>query len=521
MRKFSIVFLFLPSLLYGLGASNNTAHLKDFAQSGDDVTVVLQHLIDSNRTVIIDEGVWFLSGEIKLKSNVTIKGINKYKSIIKRKEASHLSRGKMFYTEKANTDSYINKDTNDVFHPGMIAYTNICFEDLTFDFNRSPERFTDKQFSHNLYGIALIHASGSVIRRCRFIDNMNEQHHNGAPAVVVYQSSDVQIYNNICDHLTFIQVVFSNNASVYNNHCVQSVGTAIEFIAGSGHLCRNNRVDKVWWKVSCIGVNSTKCVVKGNTVHATEGNISCLTLGHEPVLFRADFTVAQKNVLISNGVRSIIIQNGCGIMVKNNTCSCVINKSAPEMTSGCVVASGRRDGIFDLEIIDNHLSSTGDGNRGCVTYRGMGHIVIKNNKIVSNRGVNILSIENCDVEISHNEIVSSEYSICSNSPSITIKKNLLYDGIQVNSRMIDIRNNHFRYTTHYSLLGEQWEVVNISNNLIINATDKSMPFFFHINCSNTDSSYNYSHLVVKRNTYNRDLVKQLLFISGDEEHYNM
>lgn len=179
-----------------------------------------------------------------------------------------------------------------------------------------------------------------------------------------------------------VQSIYSRNVTVESNHCISSAGTPISFISGTRHKCIGNKVDKVFWNVSCIGMNSTHSIVRGNIVTASVGNISCLTLGHEPVIFRADYTVAENNTLHSEGCRSLIIQNGCGIIMSNNECSCVINMDALEMTSGAIVASGRAEGIFDLSLMDNRLNATGDGNRGCITYRGTGRVLIQGNTIV-------------------------------------------------------------------------------------------------------------------------------------------
>ncbi len=49
---------------------------------------------------------------------------------------------KVFYTERINTDIYSKHDTEDDFKAERLKYKNIHFEDLTIDFNRSPQVFT-------------------------------------------------------------------------------------------------------------------------------------------------------------------------------------------------------------------------------------------------------------------------------------------------------------------------------------------------------------------------------------------
>ena len=206
-----LFFIYLLLVFQPMLACDKIVRLNLYAKSGTDITEVLQGLVNKYNTIVIDEGEWFLSGNIQLRSGVTIKGVDSEKSIIKR--LGTLQPGMMFYTEKTNTDSYTQQNVAD-------------------DFSR---------------------------KRIKYI---------------------------------------------------------------------KNRVDEVFWKVSCVGVNSTDCIVRGNIVAATSDNISCLTLGHEPVHFRADNAVVENNVFHLKGARSVLIQNGCNILLKGNDCLSVIEKNS-------------------------------------------------------------------------------------------------------------------------------------------------------------------------------------------------
>lgn len=492
-----------------------TAHLNKYAKPGADVTVVLQELVNTNSTVVIDEGVWLLSGEIRLRSFVTIKGVGPEKSVIKRNINSPLKGGMMFYTEKAYTDSYINKDPVDEYSPQKVKFRNIIIENLSIDFNRSPHEYNDEQLKkYNLYGIALIRTSNALVKQCCFKDYMTERCNNGYPAIVVYQSDRIWIENNINYGVTFAQIIFSKNIKVSGNNCISSVGTAIEFIAGTNHQCIDNVVKKVFWKVSCVGINSTNSIVRGNLITATDNNISCLTLGHEPFLFRADSTVAEKNILHSSGCRGVLIQNGCCIVVKNNKCSCIISKGAPELTTGCIVASGKSDGIYGLVIVDNILCAPGDGNSGCITYRGTGRLMIKDNVITAKRGINILSADNCNSEIVANSITSSDYTISANCPQLKISKNTLTDGIIANSREIEITDNVICYSNHYTFLCNRWDKVKVTNNLITNKSNKELKYAFLFDGSEKSEEFDVSKVVMCGNKVREGIVKEMIAISG-------
>ena len=85
----------LLSLLFNWNSAyacglRKTVHISKYAKNGEDVTVVLQELINKYSTIIIDEGTWYVGSGIRLKNGVTIKGTNKTTSIIKRKDERHV-----------------------------------------------------------------------------------------------------------------------------------------------------------------------------------------------------------------------------------------------------------------------------------------------------------------------------------------------------------------------------------------------------------------------------------------------
>ncbi len=515
LRKLSLIILLVELLSCEIGmACGRIAHINNYASPGDDVTEVLQKLINRYRTVVIDEGVWLLSGEIQLRSNVTIKGVDPDKSVLKRNDAFPIISGMLFYTEKANPDSYVNHDDWDEFKADRVRYENISFEKLTIDFNRSPQEYSEREIKFtNLYGIALIRARKCSVKNCRFVDLMTKERNNGYPAIVVYQSERIIIENNSNECVRLLQVIFSEDVTAKDCHCISSVGTAIEFIGGRNHKCVDNYIYDVWWDVSCIGVNSKDCVVKGNTVNCRQGNISCLTLGHIPTITSADNTLVEKNIFYSSSCRSIIIQNGCGIVLRDNVCSCIINKDSPFMTSGSIVASGNYDGIHDIVIVNNKLSSIGDGNNGCVTYRGSGRLLIKDNLITATKGVNIISVEKCDVTIEGNTINSSDYSIVSNAPQLTVLNNVLTDGLFVGAVSLVIKDNHIIHSTHCSYLGKKWESVRIEDNVLINATGEALQHVLLLNGSQKTKSFDTEKIVVKGNKVEGNAVKNVIAVS--------
>lgn len=518
IRQFrSLILIIILSLFpyQQVWACGKTVHLNNYAQSGEDVTEVLQFLVNRFHTIVIDEGEWLISGEIQLRSNVTIKGVDAKKSVLKRSDNIPLKGGMLFYTEKANPDSYVKQDPSDEFNPDRVKCKNISFEDLTIDFNRSPLRYSQQVLrGYNLYGIAMIRTKNSKVKNCRFVDQMTPECNNGYPAIVIYQSDEITIEGNVSERVTLLQATYSRDVTAKGNDCMSSVGTALEFIAGTNHSCIDNRVENVWWPVSCIGVNSLNCVVKGNVVNASASNISCLTLGHETVISQADNALVERNIFHSAGCRSVIIQNGRDILIRKNICSCVINKDSPDMTSGCIVASGNAEGIYDIKIEGNTLSATGNGSYGCITYRGRGLLHVRDNSITANRGISVISTENCIVEITGNSINSRDYSILSSAPILKVWKNSLKDGIIANAIDVEITDNVIEHSTHYSFLGDRWDKVIIEGNNLSNTTNSALQYVFLLDGSKKTADCNVDRIKIRGNDVMEGDVKEVIAVSG-------
>lgn len=484
-------------------ACGRSAHIQDYANPEDNITVVLQQLINQYETVIIDEGLWYVSPGIQLRSGVTIKGMGVDKSVLMRDHRVPLQSGMLFYTEYANPDSYTNKNASDAFSSKRIAYRRIRFKDLTIDFNRNPERYTNTELKgKNLYGIALIRATKCSIENCAFRDGMTNDCNNGYPAVVVYQSSKVQINNNHCEGMTFLQVVYSYESFIRGNSCRNSVSTAIATTSGSHHLCENNSIDGVYWEVSCLGINSTHCTIRGNKVIAAKHNLSCLTLGHEHSFFSASGAVVDNNVFESNGCRCILIQNGNGISIMQNTCSCVINENDSILSSGCVAVSGQSRDLYGIIIKNNRLQARGNGSAGCITYRGSGEVLIEGNDIEAVRGVSILMSNEGTAKFFQNKINSTHYSIQANCRDMLVSDNELSDGIITTATGIVIKNNKITNSNHCSFLGTKWERVEIENNEVSSLPSKNVtsPCVFLFDASEKDASYKTDQVKILNNS---------------------
>lgn len=507
------VIILSTEKVYGM-----TAHIKDYAKPGDNVTQVLQQLINQYSTVIIDEGRWYVSPGIKLRSCVTIKGVGAGKSVLVRDNRVPLTGGMIFLTTAVNPDAYVNKDPSDAFTAQRIAFRNIKFRDLTFDFNRSPRQYSHAELSKaNIYGIGLIRAAYCSVERCTFVDSMTENCNNGYPAIVVYQSENVIIRGNHSDGITFLQAIYSQHVQISNNICFNSIGTAIATTSGTGHICENNTIDGISWKVSCMGVNSTNSLVQGNQIKASKENISCLTLGHEHPIFSASSTIARKNTLITEGCRSLIIQNGKNIRIESNTCSCIIDSSSSILNSGCIVASGQSQDIKDIIIENNHLSSKGNGTCGCITYRGTGFVKVVKNEIKANRGISILSNNDVSAFIIKNTIFSNNYTIQGNCDALYLEDNYLTDGIITTAREIVVKNNQFEIGVHHSFMGKRWESVVIEGNSIYGggSISTNRTYFFQFDASEKSSSFDQRKFNVKKNIFSADLFESIISFMGN------
>lgn len=505
--SFSVLWLFVSVFLnwrtvYACGL-RNTAHIAKYANPGDDVTAILQELVNKYSTVIIDEGTWYLTPGIKLRSGVTIKGTDKNTSILKRKEEPFgIVGGMLFYTEKANPDIYSRKNPADDYAKSRIKYKNIHIDNLTLDFNRHPDVYSHQQMKGtNLYGIGLMYSTDCSVENCSFVDYMTPEANNGYPAIVFLQSDHCNVTNCQSQNITLVQSIYSENVTISGNHSENSVGTCIESICGKRCVVSDNYVKGVYWKVSCVGINTAGSKVHNNEVYAGANNISCLTLGHQGYeLVNADNAVVENNYFISEGVRSIIIQNGANIEIKNNRLSCVLSEESPTPTFGCIVARGEVSGIRDLLIENNNMVAYGDKVYGVVTYAGSGCVKLNRNKIDGKRGVSIIA-DGVDIEIKNNIINSSDYTVTATSPkSLLIESNVLAEGISVKGgESLEIRDNHFLSISRSSYVYGEWDNVRIINNEFIIADNAVLEQLFLFNAERKDGSYDLSKFVTYGN----------------------
>lgn len=432
MSIFKIIFVgCICSFLFRGANANSVVHINQYAKSGQDVTKVLQYLIDNNSTIVIDEGTWFVTRDVRLRSNVTIEGVDVNKSIIKRLDNGELKGGMLFMTEYLNPDIYTKLDKRDAFSQSRLNYKNIKIRKITFDLNRHPSKYTHQQMTaSNIYCIAFVRASSCSVENCHFVDYMTPECNNGYPAVVFLQSSKSKICNCESQGITFCKAIYSDEIIFENNNCKSSVGTPIEAMGGRKITVIRNAICNVYWNVSCIGINTRNSVVSDNEVYAQDNNISCITLGHAGyALFSADNAVVKNNKCVSKGCRSIIIQNGHSLEILYNTCSCLIKNDSPILTSGAIVASGENSNIYDIAITGNQLSNFGEGSHGCITYRGNGKLLIKKNQVCSHRGVSILS-DSVEALIVKNDFKCDNYSVQSKTKkSIVLSKNTFEDAI--------------------------------------------------------------------------------------------
>lgn len=474
-------------------------HIKKYANPGDDITVVLQKLIDKYSTIIIDPGMWYISPGVKLRSDVTIKGVDKETSILKRNDANgRIKGGVLFYTEKADVYVFTKQNPKDNFDEAKVKYSNILFKDLTIDFNRNPLTHSSEQIAKtNLFGIIFSRGKDCVVDNCRFLDSMNHSANNGCPAVSFLQSRNCSIVDCVSKHVTLVKSVYSRDVTVARNLCEDSIGTSIEFVCGDGGVLDSNYVNGVYWDVSCVGVNTTNCLIRNNTIYSSSDNVSCLTLGHRGYEgFSASGTVVSGNNLHSEGVRSILIQNGSDIYIENNSLSCSLTEDSSTPTFGCIVARG--EDIGNITILDNEMSASGDKIYGAITYAGRGNVTMRNNHIKSCRGI-VLFPNGYDVIVDNNKIESSEYAICASSPAgLYVTGNHMTDGLSVKGgNSIVIEHNSFSEIVHPTYIYENWDDVSISDNTFSNC-DKIQELFL-LNVEHKEASFDMSRINVSRN----------------------
>ena len=481
--------------------SKKEVHICNYAKPGQDITKTLQYLIDHYSTIVIDSGTWFISSGIKLRSNTTIKGADKITSILKRNDFGAVVRsGVLFCTEESNVYIFTQHNPKDNFEDSKLRYSNIHFENITIDFNRSPVKYSKESLSKaNLYGIIFSRCKDCTVKNCRFIDSMNEYANNGCPAISFVQSRDCCVYDCFSEHVTFLKSVYSNSMTVSGNYCEYSVGTCIESVGGNGGVFENNCVKEVYWNVSCVGINTTNCLVRNNYICSSANNTSCLTLGHRGYeSFSASGSRVYDNTFLSKGVRTILIQNGSNLRIKGNVLTCVLTNDSPTPTFGCVVARGEDN--YDICIEGNEMTVDGDKLYGAISYSGPGGLFIYRNKIKSNRGI-VVDASTDVITIEGNEVYSSKYSICVNSPngSIIIKDNHLTDGLLIKGgARLNIQNNHFSNTPNSSYFYGNWGIINISNNTFKDCIDLEQLFL--INAEHEKPDVDASNVTVSNNT---------------------
>lgn len=489
-------------------------HIKDYVNEGEDITSVLQNLIEQYSTIVIDPGVWYISPWIELKSKLTIKGADRETSILKRVNShTQLQSGFLFYTDKTNIYVFTQNNIDDNYDENKVNFYDIHFENLTIDFNRNPSGSTKQQIEEtNLFGIVFSHCRSCSIDNCKFIDHMNKETNSGCPAVVFFQSKDCRISNCYSEKVTMVKSIYSENVTIDGNYCINSVGTCIESVCGKGCTLKNNFVKGVLWDVSCVGVNTTDSKIYNNVVISGENNISCLTLGHKGFpLSAANNTVVKNNHFKSEGVRSILLQNGSGVIIRDNELSCVLNQKMPASNCGCIVARGESMGISNLLIERNLMVAYGDIPYGVVTYAGSGNVLIRSNSIQGKRGISFLA-EGIDAQVRDNDISCSEYSVSALSPnSLYIVNNVIKDGIMIKGgETLYIKDNTFESITHASFIYGNWNKVIINDNVFNLASSYDYGSLFIFNAKGKDRNYSTSNFMTKGNILNNN--KEMVYL---------
>jgi|GEM_PF-4392285 len=514
------VFFYAPSPVVACIRANREVHINQYAKPGDDITVVLQKLINQNSTIIIDPGTWYISPGVKLRSGITIKGTDKEVSVLRRNDSDRIIKGGvLFYTERANIYIFTQQNPADSFDESKVKYSNILFKDLTIDFNRSPQKYSSEQIAKtNLFGIIFSRSKNCTVENCRFLDSMNESANNGCPAVSFLQSRNCSIVDCVSKQVTLVKSIYSIDVTVARNLCEDSIGTSIEFVCGDGGVLESNFVKGVYWDVSCVGVNTTNCLIRNNTIYSSSDNVSCLTLGHRGYEgFSASGTVVGGNNLHSEGVRSIFIQNGADIHIENNSISCVLSEDSSTPTYGCVVARG--EDIGNITIVDNEMSASGGKIYGAITYAGYGNVTVRNNHIKSRRGIVVFPNGN-DIIVENNKIESSDYAICASSPAgLFVTGNHMSDGLFIKGgNRIVIEHNSFSEIIHPSYIYENWEDVSISYNTFSNC-DKLQELFL-MNVENNEAFFDISSIKVSENEVTRG-PSFLIRFSGDKRNKSL
>ena len=178
-----------------------------------------------------------------------------------------------------------------------------------------------------------------------------------------------------------------------------------------------------------------------------------------------------------------------------------------------VFPTGNAVGIYDIIIKNNKLLATGNGNRGCITYRGTGSIVIEGNAIVSKRGITILSTD-CNALIKRNIINSSDYSIQALCSVFTVVDNQLQDGLICSAKDICIKNNKISLFAHPSSLGKDWRKVIIEKNEIQGNEGNTIQSAFLLDATDKTASFDMTGVKVRKNMDKTSRVREVVSVTG-------
>ena len=238
---------------------------------------------------------------------------------------------------------------------GAQTYKNIKISGFTFNLNRDGTTLTTDQMDiAEFNAIRFEDALNCYAEDCRFIDGQTIANNNGTPVVFIVRSEACRIINCYFEASgAAVYLAEGRRNEVSRCTIIDSAGTAIESVGGSGHIIKDNYVNIVWWTVSTIGINTPRAIITGNLVEAA--SLTGITIGHEgdlPANFynisgKASYTVCTKNRINSgstlsatSGQQGIRVQGGNHIRITDNIVLDLVKAATHDAVRGGIVIQG-------------------------------------------------------------------------------------------------------------------------------------------------------------------------------------
>lgn len=374
----AITFIILSPLVAGSHclSSSKVAHVKSYCKQGDDISDVLQSLVNKYNTIVIDKGTWIVSKPIYLKSGVVIKGVTQKKTILKLNPQAVINGNRKFCLFTTTAPKALFGEEYLSLPPEAYsskAFTNIVIENLTIDVNRHPEYFAERGISARIADLNIVrfeNCENCMLSNCLIKDYCTPESFNNNAVVKLIESESCIVENCTTTNCTFLQLMGGKSNVVNANNGINSVGTWIETVGGRGHVISNNSISNVYDYVSTIGVNSIGCDIYKNRVNNDNGaEISCLTLGHSQdekslpktgrssLRVKADSCYVHDNYLKTTGKVSLLIQNGSNIILEKNYIAS--NPEKENYASASLSIHGQQDNFFGFKMTNNTIESFG------------------------------------------------------------------------------------------------------------------------------------------------------------------